>query len=63
MVSFKQFMESREAPGGMDLTANVLMVSYWPTYQPMAVNLLPEVGTHRRKPEDILFFILGYSCL
>ena len=44
MVSFKQYMETREAPGGMDLTANVLMVSYWPTYPAMAVNLLPEVG-------------------
>ena len=43
MVSFKQYMETRDAPGGMDLTANVLMVSYWPTYPAMAVNLLPEV--------------------
>ena len=43
MVSFKQHMESREAPGGMDMTVNVLMLSYWPTYPAMPVNLLPEV--------------------
>lgn len=43
MVSFKQYMESREAPGGIDLTVNVLMLSYWPSYPPITVNLLPEV--------------------
>ena len=44
MVSFKQHMESKEAPGGMDMTVNVLMLSYWPSYPAMPVNLLPEVS-------------------
>ncbi|XP_067949254.1 cullin-4B-like [Watersipora subatra] len=43
MVSFKQHMEAREAPGGLDMTVNVLMLSYWPTYTGMPVNLLPEM--------------------
>jgi len=46
MVSFRQFMEAREAPGGMDLTVNVLMLSYWPTYPIMNINLLPQVKSH-----------------
>lgn len=43
MVSFKQYMDSRESPGGVDMSVNVLMLSYWPTYPPMPVSLLPEV--------------------
>lgn len=36
-------MENRQAPGGMDLSVNVLMLSYWPTYTATPVNYLPEV--------------------
>jgi len=47
MVSFKQYMESRESPGGMDMTVSVLMLSYWPSYPTMAIHLLPEMEQYQ----------------
>ncbi|KAK2183229.1 hypothetical protein NP493_319g02012 [Ridgeia piscesae] len=39
MQSFKQYMQTVQAPGSIDLTVNILTMGYWPTYTPMEVHL------------------------
>ncbi len=33
--------------GSIDLTVNVLSMAYWPTYQPMEVNIPPEMAKYQ----------------
>ena len=44
MLTFKQQMQNIDAPGGIDLTVNILTMGYWPTYMPMEVHLPTEVS-------------------
>ncbi|KAL5004108.1 hypothetical protein ScPMuIL_017564 [Solemya velum] len=43
MFAFRQHMQNMTAPGGVDLTVNILTMGYWPTYHPMAVHLPTEM--------------------
>ncbi|KAM5180885.1 cullin-4A isoform 1-T2 [Mantella aurantiaca] len=43
MVQFKQYMQSHNDPGNIDLTVNILTMGYWPTYTPMDVHLPAEM--------------------
>lgn len=47
MLAFKQHMDSREAPAGIDMTVNTLTMGYWPTYAPCEVHLLPEMVAYQ----------------
>ncbi|XP_046371924.1 cullin-4A-like [Haliotis rufescens] len=42
-LAFKQYMQNQDAPGGIDLTVNILTMGHWPTYQPMEVHLPSEM--------------------
>jgi len=39
MTNFKNFMLGQKIESPIDLTVNVLTMGYWPTYQPLEVNL------------------------
>ncbi|XP_069105312.1 cullin-4A-like [Argopecten irradians] len=39
MLTFKQYMQHIDSPGGIELTVNILTMGYWPTYTPMDIHL------------------------
>ncbi|KAI0229165.1 Cullin-4B [Lamellibrachia satsuma] len=46
-VTFKQYMQSVQAPGNIDLTVNILTMGYWPTYTPMEVHLPEQMAQYQ----------------
>ncbi|KAL3847408.1 hypothetical protein ACJMK2_018321 [Sinanodonta woodiana] len=59
MLAFKQHMQNIDAPGGIELTVNILTMGYWPPYPPMEVHLPAEMV----KLQDIFqkFYLFKHS--
>lgn len=53
---FFQHMQHIDAPGGIDLTVNILTMGYWPTYPTVEVHLPMEVRSfgHRINMYNII---------
>ncbi|KFM72708.1 Cullin-4B, partial [Stegodyphus mimosarum] len=43
MGAFKQHLQNMKVPGNMDMSVAVLTMGYWPTYQPVEVQMPPDM--------------------
>lgn len=43
MLAFKQHLMNVKSEGSIDMSVSILTMGYWPNYQPMEVNLPPEM--------------------
>lgn len=48
MLQFKNHLHNQRKEGSIDLTVNVLTMGYWPTYQPMKVELPDFMMTYQK---------------
>ena len=46
-TAFKQYADNANQSAKLELTVNVLSMAYWPTYQPMEVNINTEMVKHQ----------------
>ncbi|XP_053747893.1 cullin-4B-like [Panthera pardus] len=43
MIQLKQYTKNQNIPGNIDLTVNILTMSFWPTYIPKEIQLPPDM--------------------